>query len=381
MRKTSLGTGALGALLLALSCIAPAQAWDRGDVDTFAVVPKLSTGETSVVEGLTVGPDGNIYVPSFGFNAQGSVAAGDHSEIFVFTPHGHLLRHLVVQNSSPHALGLAFSPALPFVRGVKSLILCDFGGGKILQVDPFTGDSAVFMTPNAANPAPGFNSLTFDRQGNAYISDSFQSIIWKTPPHGTGNAPGQVWLQDPLLSQGTGLTPPFGANGIEFNNAGDILYVANTAFHQIIQIPVAGGVAGKAAVLITGINAPDGFAVDRLDNLWIAANQEDEIVVVDPNARSDVAGVSTVVPKVIAKLGDFDGVTRDGTPRGLLFPASPAFSLDGRSLYVTNLALYLPFAGALPAIDSPWTLKVEHPTVGRIDAVIPRHRREDDKQP
>jgi sugar lactone lactonase YvrE len=371
MKKTNLGAVILGALL-ALSAAAPAHAWDRGEVDAFAVMPKLSTGETSTVEGLTVGPDGNIYVSTFGFNTEGSVAAGDHGEIFVFSPNGHLVRHLVVQNSSPHALGMAFSPAIPFARGAKSLIYCDFGGNKILQVDPFTGESAVFMTASAANPAPGFNSLTFDKQGNAYISDSFQSIIWKTPPHGTGNSPGQVWLQDPLLSPGTGLTPPFGANGIEFNNAGSILYVANTALHQIVQIPVQNGVAGKLAPLIGGLNAPDGFAVDSRDNLWIAANQEDEIVVVDPNARSDVDGVSTIVPKVIAKLGDFDGIDDDGTPRGLLFPASPAFSPDRRTLYVTNLSLYLPFAGALPAVDSPWTLKVEHQTVSKIDAVIPR---------
>jgi len=37
--------------------------------------------------------------------------------------------------------------------------------------------------------------------------------------------------------------------------------------------------------------------------------------------------------KVLAKLGDFDGIDKNGVPQGLLFPASPAFSLDGRSLY------------------------------------------------
>jgi hypothetical protein len=30
----------------------------------------------------------------------------------------------------------------------------------------------------------------------------------------------------------------------------------------------------------------------------------------------------------------------------------------------------------MPAIDSPWTLKVRHPTVSRLDAVIPRHDRD-----
>ena len=60
-------------------------------------------------------------------------------------------------------------------------------------------------------------------------------MIWKTGPH--GGTP-TTWNNDPLLQPGTGLTPPFGANGVEFNNAGTILFVANTATHQIIQIPV-----------------------------------------------------------------------------------------------------------------------------------------------
>ena len=368
MKTLGIAAAAVVSLLVA-GAAAPVEAWDRGEVDLLAVVPDLSSGQASSVEGLAVGPDGNVYVPSFGFNANGATTG--NSELFVFSPKGDLVRHVVIQNSSPHALGLFFSPVMPFKRGVKSLILCDFGGGKMLQVDPFTGESAVFMTPDAAHPAPGFNSLTFDKQGNVYISDSFQGIIWKTPPNGTGGAPGQVWLQDPLLDPGTGLTPPFGANGLEFNRAGTILYIADTAFHQIVQVPVTNGNPGKASVLITGINAPDGLAVDGHDNLWIAANQEDEVVVVDPNARSNVNGVSTVVPKVIAKLGDFNGINDDGIVRGLLFPASLAFSLDRKTLYVSNLTLFLPYAGAQKAIDSAWTLKVKRYTVAKIRAEIP----------
>jgi hypothetical protein len=77
---------------------------------------------------------------------------------------------------------------------------------------------------------------------------------------------------------------------------------------------------------------------------------------VDPNGR------------VVAKKGDFDGITDEGSIRGLLFPASVAFSPDKRRLYVTNLALYLPFAG-VPAIavDSGWTLQVKHYNIAVID--------------
>ena len=59
----------IGAVLLA----APAGAWDRGHVDVLAVLPDVTSGVQSSVEGLTVGPDDNIYVPSFGFNTKGAI--------------------------------------------------------------------------------------------------------------------------------------------------------------------------------------------------------------------------------------------------------------------------------------------------------------------
>src|SRR5438270_8337889 len=72
--------------------------------------------------------------------------------------------------------------------------------------------------------------------------------------------------------------------------------------------------------------------------------------------------------KVLAKLGDFDGIDKNGVPQGLLFPASPAFSLDGRSLYVTNLALDLRLAVSpdVQAIESQWTDRVKSYTVSKL---------------
>jgi sugar lactone lactonase YvrE len=346
MRKFVIVAAVLASVFV-LSVGSPVGAWDRGDVGVLAVLPEVSPGVSSSVEGLTVGPDGNIYVPSFGFNSTGAITG--NAVLFVFQPDGQLVRQVRIAHSSPHMLGLAFNP----VTG--DLLICDFGAGVVLNVNPVTGGSSVFMTPTLPNP--GLNALTFDAQGNVYVSDSFNGVIWKTGPN--GGAPTQ-WSNDPLLGPGQGLTPPFGANGVEFNNEGTIMFVANTATHQIIQIPVnADGSAGRASIFITGINGPDGIAVDTHDNLWVCANQEDEMVVVDPKG------------KVIAKLGDFNGITEDGEVRGLLFPASPAFSRDGKTLYVSNLTLFLPFAGAQAAIDSAWTLEVKRYTVAKIHVELP----------
>ena len=347
MTRCGIVTAAIG-VGFGLLTGAPASAWDRGDVDVLAVLPEVTPGQPSSVEGLTVGPDGNIYVPSFGFNTAGALSG--NAALFVIKPDGRLVRKVTIANSSPHMLGLRFNPVNGF------LLVLDFGAGKVLHVDPATGASAVFMTPTVAGA--GLNALTFDKLGNAYVSDSFNGIIWKTGPN--GGTP-TIWSNSPLLGPGTGLTPPFGANGVEFNNAGTVMYVANTAFHQIIQIPVnPNGTAGTAAIFITGINAPDGIAIDKHDNLWVCANQEDDIIVLDRTG------------KVIAKLGDFNGISERGVVRGLLFPASLAFSLDRKTLYVSNLTLFLPFAGAQAAVDSPWTLQVKRYTVAKLRAAIPR---------
>lgn len=328
-------------LMIGVLAVAPAHAWKRGNVQTLATVPDNS------VEGLTVGPDGNIYVTTFGFNSNGAVDGP--SMLFAFSPNGKQITKVNIANSSPHTLGLGFNPVS------HDLLVIDFGAGLVLKVDPHTGQSSVFMGPIANS---GLNALTFDKAGNVYVSDSFNGKIWKTGPGGGVPTP---WSSDPLLGNGGGtLTPPFGANGIEFNNAGTVMYVANTAFHQIIKIPVSsGGGAGAASIFITGINAPDGIAIDSADNLWICANQEDEIVVTDTTG------------KVIAKLGDFRGIDPSGFPRGLLFPASLAFSNDRSTLYVSNLTLNLPFAGAQAAIDSAWTLQAKGSTVSKLQARIP----------
>ena len=52
-------------------------------------------------------------------------------------------------------------------------------------------------------------------------------------------------------------------------------------------------------------------SLDSSDNIWAAANQADEIVVVDPTG------------KAIAKLGDFDGVQNGHDPTVCCFPQVP----------------------------------------------------------
>ena len=133
-----------------------------------------------------------------------------------------------------------------------------------------TGASSVFATSTIGGS--GLNALTFDKLGNAYISNSFDGIIWKVGPN--GGIP-TVWSNSPLLGPGTGLTPPFGANGVEFNNAGTTMYVANTRSSQYIhaiRLDAAGNMIGRSifADLNEGSEPgiPDGLKVDSIGRVY-----------------------------------------------------------------------------------------------------------------
>jgi sugar lactone lactonase YvrE len=276
----------------------------------------------------------------------------------VFNERGHLIRQVSISGSSTHLLGLGFHPK------TGALLVNDFGAGQVLEVNPHTGASTVFMTlPALPHPGgAGLNDITFDRAGNVYVSDSAQGIVWTTSQAG-GMA--SVWVDDALLRT-TGV-PPFGANGLRFNRGETALFVANTGNDTVIKIPVVGGQAGTPAVFANAINGADGVAIDDRDNVWVVANQSDEIVVLDSTG------------KVIAKLGDFGGAVRHGQPDDLLFPASIRFS--GKNILVTNLALDLRiFSPDYLAVDSQWCAQVTRYTISKLRARLPsdRHDRDDD---
>lgn len=327
------------ALAAALAAPSSPSAWDRGRATTFATLPPGAP----LPEGIEVDGDGKTYVTGFGSSGEG--------QLFVLDRHGRLERQVAVAGASPALLGLAFHPVS------QALLVVDFGGARVLAVDPLTGASTPFLRPGTP-PRPelgvGLNDVTFDRAGNVYVSDSFQGVVWRTGP---GGGEATVWVDDPLLR--TAGVPPFGANGLRFDRGETALFVANTGNDTVVRIPVAAGTPGAAgsagtpAVFANAINGADGLVIDEDDNLWVAANQADEIVVVDPTG------------KAVAKLGDFEGIDEDGAAIGLLFPASLRFR--GKDLLVTNLALDLRgFSPTFTSVDSAWAAQVSRQTVAAI---------------
>jgi sugar lactone lactonase YvrE len=319
----------------------PAHAWDRSTATTFAALPQGSAHP----EGMTTDLKGNFYVVTWDYDHPGKLG-----HLIVFSPEGMFQRRIEIAGSSNLLCEIRFHPE------TGDLLVNDFGGKQVLKVDPLTGASSEFISipgekflskvPRAAWAAP--NGMTFDKKGNIYVADSFQGTVWRTGPTGGKATP---WLKsDLLLSHGY---PTLGANGLTFDRTGTVLFVGNTGDDTIVRVPVVNGEAGNPEVFVNGVNGPDGMFVDEEDRLWVVANQSDEILVFDKTG------------KVLAKLGDFNGLDESGAPRGLLFPAG--MEKIGDSLYVLNLAVdgryWKKFA---PNVISQWAGQVKVHNIVRI---------------
>ena len=289
-------------------------------------------------EGITANPaNGDIFVSTLDFGP-------NRNKLLRFDRNGHLLAQR--DFGATPLLGLAFRAGKVYIAnlgaGKVQRIAANFNGGTPVEdvaAMPHIGppaprsegnpdgssDSIVF----GSNSVPAPNGLAFDHSGNLWVSDSFQGAIFRiTNPAACAPAcPVATISHDPLLA--TAGFPPFGANGLAFNSEGSALFIANTGDDRVLRLNLA---SHAVTVFAESINGADGLAFDRHGRLWVAANQNDEVVALNTNGR------------VVARLGDFEGIRRDGSPNGLLFPAS--IVILGDEMFVTNAALPLTAAAA-----------------------------------
>ena len=310
--------------IMGLLIMNPAAAWDREHAKTFATLPATAGNP----EALTADSAGYLYVSS--------MFSGDIHKV---TPTGDVEQSISVIPSSGLLLDLAFHP----ISG--ELLVVDLGAHALLSVDPDSGTAALFSEfPQTSGP----NMMTFDALGRTYVSDSYQGIIWQIEPQ--GGTP-RVWLQHELLA--TKNYPGFGANGIAFNNDASRMYVANTGEDTILEVPVdTNGGAGTPTVLAHSINGPDGLIVDARNNILVASNHGNEIVAIDPSGTA------------VAVLGDFEGISKSGTVKGLLSPSD--LVLTKNSIYVTNFAIDASVFGLPQHATSAYTRLVRRHTIARI---------------
>ena len=141
----------------------------------------------------------------------------------------------------------------------------------------------------------------------------------------------------PLLA--TAGFPAFGANGVALSPDEETLFVNNTGDDRVLSIDLTGVFPATPVAFAESINGADGMVSDEDGRLWIAANQADQVVVLDG-----------LTGRTLAELGEFLGIRSNGAARGLLFPASLVI-VDNKKVIVTNLALPLTGSSAEPEGD------------------------------
>lgn len=324
------------------------------NVETFAVLPD----GVRFPEGITANPDnGDIYVATFDAPPLNHV-----NKLLRYDRNGKLVKSLDFGDTP--LLGLEFDRAHSKVyilnvgnfAGVDSKVqrvASDLSQLEDVAIIPGIGapDPRTVANPDGSFDTITFgsgarvpNAMVFDSHGNLYVSDSFQGAIFKiTNPNGC--APNCVitepFSHDPLLA--TAGFPPFGANGLAFNKEESALFICNTGDDRVLKLDMTSGTKA-VTIFAESLNGADGLVADDQGRLWVATNQADEVVALNEQG------------KVIARLGEFRGINRDGTPDGLLFPASPV--IVGGEMFVTNLAIALtPAVGDEPEEDvRRWTV-------------------------
>lgn len=308
-------------------------------------------------EGLASNPaNGDLYVATF--DAREPPAARNN-QVLRYSSSGRLLAR--------YRFGPTPLTGIEFAQG--QLYILNFGASKLQRLEAeFTENSRLedlasfgALTPpaveprNVANPDgssdrivfgssgfPAINGMVFDAQMNLYVSDSFQGAIYRIE-RATSCSPCTVTTvsRDPLLATAGHL--PFGANGLAFGATPDVLYVNNAGDNRLLKLQLA---SGQVSVLSESLPGADGLMFHG-GLLWVAANQADLVLGIDENGL------------VRVRAGGFAGIAADGTPEGLLFPASTAVS--GAYMVVTNLALPL-----TPAAGDEWEERVTRWNLARF---------------
>lgn len=352
MRHVLLGACAAGLLALGVSAANAADTLvlDRNAAIRFATLPDT----VRFPEGITANPaTGDVFAATFDFGPNAN-------KLMRFASNGQLAA--MKDFGGAPLLGLDFDATrgkvylLNFGASKLQRIAADFNGSTPVEdvavfpsigapasrsVGNPDGSSDTVMFGSSNFPAP--NAMTFSSTGSLYVSDSFQGAIYRIDNVATCATPCAVSLvaHDPLLA--TAGFPPFGANGIALNADETALFVANTGDSRVLKLDLA---TKQISVFAESVHGADGMTFDGNGRLWVAANQADQLVALNESGR------------VIARLGEFQGINADGTPNGLLFPASPVI-VNGW-MYVTNLAL--PLTGN----PAEWEADVRRWTIARI---------------
>ncbi|MCP3962133.1 MAG: DUF11 domain-containing protein [bacterium] len=209
----------------------------------------VTSGSGGVVspEGLTFGPDGNLYVVSRDTNQvlRYNGATGVFSGIFVDVAGGLSL-----------ARGLVFGPD-------GNLYVCNQGTG---QVRRYNGTTGAFIDAFAAPAGSPQMKPTFGPDGNLYVADFGSGVVRRF--NGTTGVPIGTGI---FVTAGSGGLS--GPRGVAFDPAGN-LYVTSQFTHQVLRYQGPSGASPGAFIDVFGTGGgsfPVGLTFGPDGNLFVAS--------------------------------------------------------------------------------------------------------------
>ncbi len=165
------------------------------------------------------------------------------------------------------------------VFGNNSLFACDFGINAILKIT-MDGSVSVLASGDTGTQFHRPNDLAFGPDGFLYVTDPFH--------YDRNNPDGVVYRIDPV----TGNVKPVienlaFPNGIAFSADGKYLYVCESAFQRVLRFPFGkAGITGKPEVFIELPGGdPDGLALDKKGNIYIAHFGGSAVYIVSPKGK------------------------------------------------------------------------------------------------
>jgi sugar lactone lactonase YvrE len=209
-------------------------------------------------------PEGIAYDPTRHAFLVGSVR---HGTVSVVAPDGSV-RTLVADPRMPSTIGLHVDAA----RGRILVCYGDIGVSDHSQPDPAlrrTGlgifdlrTGAPLHVVDLADGTHTANDVTFDRAGNAYVTDSMGDTIWRVDAAGHAS----VFVQDPRFA-GTGV----GINGIVWHPDGYLL-VGKYDTGTVFRIPTRGAPEVTEVRLARPLIGADGLALHANGDLVAVTN-------------------------------------------------------------------------------------------------------------
>jgi sugar lactone lactonase YvrE len=335
---------ATGLVLLAagLSLLAApaAEARERFDVDLFARVHHPGP------EGIAISRGGTVFV---GTNTREALAVGEprRSQVFAYDGAGQLRRTYTIRGQDRDdpdygLLGMAFD-------GDNLLYVLDTVPPRVIRLNPRTGGQVTYARFRDVPPceaagrsrncsetdvdgAPAPDYPVFGPNGEMYVTDINQALIWRVP---RGGGRPSVWFTE------AGLETLYGPNGIQFTSDGRTLLFALTTESNPFADPRRTAGLYKIRVRSDGRpgrlrqfwespmdDAPDGFAIARSGNVYVAlaGPTANAVAVISPRGEEIARIPPTEVENQLMEV-PFDQ------------PASAAFL--GKRVLVTNQSVFL----------------------------------------